>query len=578
MQRFLPFLQWLPGYKKRFFTKDLIAGITVSIILIPQAMAYAMIAGLPPVYGLYAATIPIFVYAFLGTSRQVAVGPVAMDALLVATGLGAMAISSQEHYLAIAMVLTLMVGALQLAFGILRMGFLVNFLSKPVISGFTSAAAVIIIFSQVKHVLGVSIPHSNQFHILTGNALNAIREAHWPTIVVGILGIVVILLFKKWNEKIPSILIAVFLGILGVYLLRLDLQGVAIVGAVSKGLPSFTIPRFNISEIKELLPMAFTIAFIGYMEAISIGKSLEEKSREETIDPNQELVALGTANIAGSLFQGFPISASFSRSAVNNESGAKTPLSSIVAMTMVVLTLLFLTPVFYFLPMAVLASIIMVSVYQLIDISYPRMLWKHNKDEFFLLLFTFLITLFVGILEGILLGMLLSLLLMVYRSSKPHFAVLGKIKNTEYFKNVDRFGEDIEIRKDLLVVRFDSQLYFGNKGYFKRELFKYIDAKGPDLRGVLLNAEAINYMDSSATATMIQVIRELNSKNLKFFISGAIGPTRDVIFDSGILDVMPKEHFFIWMAEAVDYFDNAALHSTLQEKIAFQNKYNTNLN
>lgn len=570
MQKFLPFLQWLPDYKKSFFKKDLVAGLTIAIVLIPQAMAYAMIAGLPPVYGLYASVFPLLVYAFLGTSRQLSIGPVAMDSLLVAAGLGALSLTGIEDYIVMALFLAFLVGSIQLALGLFRMGFLVNFLSKPVISGFTSGAALIIIFSQIKHLLGATIENSNKFHELAINVFEKIAETNLYDFGIGIAGIVLIVLLKKWNRRIPAILIAVILGILAVYFLKLDSYGVEIVGSVPSGLPSFGIPEINFDNALRIWPIALTLALVGYLEAISIGKALEEKNNEETIDPNQELIALGTSNIVGSFFQAYPVTASFSRSAINCDLKAKTNISGLISVILVVVTLLFLTPVFYYLPKAILASIIMVTVFGLIDISYPRSLWKNGKDELLILILTFLITLFIGIPQGILIGVLLSLLLMVFRTSKPHFAVLGNIRNSDYYKNIDRFGNEVIVRDDLLIVRFDSQLYFGNKNYFKKELFRRIDDKGSLLKGVILNAEAINYIDSTAANMLIQVIREIHDRGMTFIIAGAIGPTRDIIFSSGIIDVLQKEFLFVQTKEAVAFFDDPNAVSVLREVVAHQ--------
>ncbi|WP_282162242.1 SulP family inorganic anion transporter [Ulvibacterium marinum] len=571
MQRFFPFLQWFSDYNKSWLAKDLMAGFTVGIILIPQGMAYAMIAGLPPVYGLYASLVPVLVYVFLGTSRQLSVGPVAMDSLLVAAGLGALSITGLENYIAMAVFMAFLVGAIQLILGLLRMGFLVNFLSKPVISGFTSAAALIIIFSQLKHLLGISVENSSHFHELVGRVLEKAMETNLLDFTIGGLGIVIILSLKKWNPKIPGILLVVILGILAVFALQLEPYGVHIVGRIPRGLPSFQIPRINLNNLMDLWPIALTLALVGYTETISIGKSLEGKSGRETMDANQELVALGSSNVVASFFQSYPIAASFSRSAINQESGAKTNLASMFSVVLVVTVLLFLTPIFYYLPNAVLASIIMVSVFGLIDVSYPKELWTYRRDEFMVLTITFLITLFIGIPQGILIGVLFSLVLMVYKSSKPHFAVLGRIKESDYYRNIDRFSNEIEVRNELLIVRFDAQLYFGNKDYFKKQLFKHIKAKGPGLQAVILNAEPINYIDSTATQMLVRIIEELHQKNIQFYMARATGPTRDIIFSSALIDVLGKEFLFARTTEAVDYFDHIKTPTELEERVAYQN-------
>lgn len=571
MKKYIPIVDWLPNYKKGNLLNDLIGGFTVGIILVPQGMAYAMIAGLPPVYGLYTALVPVFMYMLLGTSKQISVGPVAMDSLLVAAGLGALAIVGIENYIAMAIFLAFLVGSIQLLLGIFKMGFLVNFLSKPVISGFTSAAAIVIIFSQLKHLLGAEIPGSSKFHQLVINAIQHMTSTNLYDFGIGIAGIIILLLFKKWSAKIPSILIVVVLGILVVYGLKLEQYEVNIVGAIPTGLPSFKLPDFNVDKVLDLWPMAITLALVGYLEAISIGKALEEKAEEETIESNQELVALGLSNMIGSFFQSYVATASFSRSAINGSSGSKTNLSALFSVILVVGTLLFLTPIFYYLPNAALASIIMVSVFGLIDVVYAKELWTTRKDEFVILLITFLITLFVGIPEGILVGVLCSLLLMVYRTSNPHFAILGNIKGTDYYKNVNRFADEIVSRDDLLVVRFDAQLYFGNSAFFKKQLLKEVYKKGLPLRAVILNAEAINYIDSSGAQTLTKVIREIHQKNIQFYIAGATGPARDIIFSSGIIEELHKEYLFVRIKEAVACYEDPTTIVALREKIAYQN-------
>ena len=550
----------------------MLAGLTVGVILVPQGMAYAMIAGLPPVHGLYAALFPVLIYAVLGTSRNIAVGPVAMDSLLVALGLGTLAISGVDEYIKMVMVLVVMVGVIQCCLGLLRMGFLVNFLSKPVISGFTSAAAVIIILSQFKHVLGISVDGSTRVHELVTNLIRNVAETNFFDVGIALLGILALVGFKKWNRNIPGILIIVVFGIAGVFFFNLQHFGVRLVGAVPQGLPDLVLPSVRLTDIKELWPIALALALVGYLETISIGKSLEDKSGEETIRPNQELIALGVANTVGALFQGYTSTASFSRSAINYDAGAKTNLAGIFSVLLVILTLLFLTPIFEFLPNAVLASIIMVSVFGLIDIAYAKRLWSNRKDELALLCITFLITIFIGITEGILVGVLCSLLLLVYKTSTPHFAEIGNIRDTDYYKNVKRFADEVEVRDDLLIVRFDAQLYFGNSAYFKRELYKLMKAKGPALKGIILNAEAIIYIDATAVDVLAKIIREIHDRQIQFYLVGAIGPTRDIIFNSGLIHELDKEYLFVKTREAVDYFDNHNSRSQVASKVAYEFK------
>ena len=541
-------------------------------MLIPQGMAYAMIAGLPPVFGLYAALVPQFVYALLGTSRQLAVGPVAMDSLLVASGLGALALSSIDEYIAMAIFLALFMGGIQLAFGLLRMGFLVSFLSRPVISGFTSAAAIIIGLSQLKHFLGTEVQGNNLVPALLQNVSATINHTNLVTLAIGLGAVGLIVLVKKLNKALPGALLAVVLGISGAYFLGLEDLGVKIVGEVPSGLPKFNIPAVEYGRIAELAPIALTLALIAFMEAISVAKAVEERHPENEVDPNKELIALGASNIIGSLFQSYPTTGGFSRTAVNDLSGAKTGIAAIVSAMVVGLTLLFLTPLFYYLPNAVLAAIIMVAIFGLIDVHYPIQLFKNRKDEFFLLLFTFVITLGIGIKEGILLGVLVSLVLLVYRTSRPHIAVLGRVVGTDYFKNTERFGADIETYEDFLIIRFDAQLYFGNEDFFKKQLKKYIAKKGDALKYVILNAEAINYIDTSAVFMLKQIIAELSAKGIQFMVAGAIGPTRDILYSSGLINDIGESNIFVRTHEAYEHCVAFSEKTAMERKIALQSK------
>ena len=513
----------------------------MAVLLIPQGMAYALIAGLPPIYGLYASLTPQIVYAFLGTSRQLAVGPVAMDSLLVAAGLSALSIVEPSHYIQMAILLALLMGAIQLLLGLFRMGFIVSFLSKPVISGFTSAAAIIIGFSQLKHLLGIELSQSNQLHIVIESILQSNVPIHFATLIIGVLSVVLILLIKNWNRKIPSALIAVVLGISWVYFNGLDKQGVAVVGLIPQGLPSFQTPVFEMDTIKKLLPTALTLALVAFMEAISVAKAIEENYKEHTVDPNQELIALGSSNIAGSFFQSYPTTGGFSRTAVNDQAGAITGMAALITAFIVGLTLMFFTHWFYYLPKAVLASIIIVAVVNLIDIKFAVRLFKKRKDEFALLFLTFLATLFLGITKGIGMGIVISLLLLVYRASKPHHAFLGRIGKTNYFKNINRFPDEVVQRNDLIILRFDAQLFFGNIQYFKELVSKAIEEKENTVKGFIINMRAVNYIDSTASEQLYELILSLQQKGIRVMVVGAIGPARDLLIKSKIIKILKKQ-------------------------------------
>jgi len=572
LKSFIPLLEWLPKYKKEYLSGDLSAGLTVGIMLIPQGMAYAMIAGLPPVFGLYAALIPQVIYGILGTSRQLSVGPVAMDSLLVASGLGALSLSGIDEYISMAIFLALFMGAIQFILGVVRMGFLVNFLSKPVISGFTSAAALIIGLSQLKHLLGTQIERSNQIHILLLNALKTIDQTNLVALGLGIAAIVVIKALKRLHNRIPGALIVTVSGIVITYVFRLDQLGLSIVQEVPSGLPSFGVPTVAQDRIGELFPIAMTLALIAFMEAISVAKAIEEKHKLNEVKPNQELIALGLSNVVGALFQSYPTTGGFSRTAVNDQAGANSTLASFISAAIVGLTLLFLTPLFYYLPNTVLAAIIMVAVFGLIDFHYPRTLWKNRKDEFALLIFTFIITLTVGIKEGILFGVLLSLLLLVYRSSSPHFAVLARVNNSPYYRNVRRFSSEVTIDPAILLFRFDGQLYFGNKDYFKSSLLEAMEERGASLKHLVLNVEPMNYIDSSAAFMLRQLFEDLKSKGISISIAGPIGPIRDILKRSGIVSLLGEEAFFENTHSAYQVASGESTSEDLGKKIALESK------
>lgn len=568
MKEYFPIFEWFPKLSKRSVQNDFIAGLTVGVMLVPQGMAYALLAGLPPVFGLYAALVPQIIYAMMGTSRQLSVGPVAMDSLLVASGLAALNLSGIDEYLSMAIFLAFFMGLIQIILGLLRMGFLVNFLSKPVISGFTSAAAIIIGLSQLKHLLGVSFESSNKIHLIILEVFEKVSEIHFITLLIGFTGIILLVFIKKLNPSIPGALIVVIASSFSIKYFG-DELGVSIVGLVPEGLPSFRFPEIDISNISKIFPLALTLSLIAFMEAISVAKAIEEK-KDYAIKPNQELIALGTSNIIGSLFQSYPTTGGFSRTAVNDQAGAKTGLASIISALVVGLTLLFLTPLFYYLPNTILASIIMVAVFNLIDFKTPRKLLKSSKSEFYVLLFTFFITLFIGIKEGIILGVLISLLLLVYRSTQPHVAVLGKIRGTNYFKDVDRFNDEIETYENLLLVRFDEQIYFGNCQFFKEQLFERIDQKKGKLNVVILSSGGINYIDSSGMKILNEIISILKSKNIRFYMAGAIGPVMDSLFKSGVAKAIGGHHFFANTQQAFLYFLNKNPKNKIEKKISLQ--------
>ena len=561
MKTFIPMLDWLSKYSINDAKGDLSAGLTVGVMLIPQGMAYSMIAGLPPIYGLYAATIPIIIYSILGTSRQLAVGPVAMVSLLTAASIGLLADGGTELYIQLAITLALMVGLIQFLLGASRLGFLVNFLSHPVISGFTSAAALIIGLSQLKHLLGVNIPRSHHVHEIILNAIKQTDSIHWVTLLIGIAGIILIKGVKKINKAIPGPLLAVLFGILAVYFMGLHETGVKIVGEVPSGLPSFGIPSFDMGSLKSLLPAALAISIVSFMESIAVAKAIQAKHKDYKVLPNQELIALGAANIGGSFFQSFPVTGGFSRTAVNDQAGARTGMAGIFAVILIVLTLLFFTTYFYYLPNAILASVIMVAVFGLIDIAEAKHLWQANKSDFWMLVITFFATLTLGIELGIGVGVLLSLALIIYRTSIPHVAELGNIPNTRIYRNAARYN-DIQLKDDLLILRFDAQLYFANTNFFKEKIESLVEVKGSALKNIIISAESINSLDSSALHVLEEILEEQNKAGVQVYFAGVKGPVRDAMKRGHLTEKIGSSNFFLDVQHAIDYISGNMSEST----------------
>lgn len=553
LKKLIPILDWLPNYHKSQLRGDIVAGITVAIVLIPQGIAYALIAGLPPIYGLYAALVPQLMYAVFGTARQVAIGPVAMDSLIVATGVSTLALAGSESYIAIAILLALIVGTIQFLMGIFRLGFIVNFLSRPVITGFTSAVALIIGLNQFRNLFGVEFIQSDQIHILLEDVYDRLKYFKVNTTIIGLIACIIIIIFRKINRKIPNALIVVVLGIITIRFFGQHFSDVAIVKDIPSGLPKFSIPVLDIALIRELMPIAATLVMVGYLETISIGKTLEAKQDEYRVRPNQELVALGLSNFIGSLFQSYPSASSFSRSAINEESGGTTGVSAIVSAIIVVFTLLFLTPIFYHLPKTILSAIIIVAVFNLINVKEARRLWKANNLDFWLLLATFLATIFFGIEYGILIGVGLSLVVLIFRTSRPYVTELGKVPNSDFYRNKNRFKEVI-IHDEILVFRFDAQLFYANSSYFRDKLDEMTEEKGKALKLIVLDAESINRVDSTGIEMLKERIRYYNKRGIQFYFAGVKGPVRDAFFRGGLLDVASLDHFFMRANGAVNFY------------------------
>lgn len=552
VNRLFPILNWLPRYSRKDFAGDLPAGLAVGVMLVPQGMAYALIAGLPVVYGLYAALVPQVIYAAMGTSRALAVGPVAMDSLLVASGLAGLAMVGSERYIELALLLALMMGAIQFALGTFRLGFLSDFLSRPVISGFTSAAALIIGFNQLGNLLGIPITRSAQLHELVLSTGDHLADIHLPTAAIGALSMAILVGIKRKAPRVPGALVVVVLGIAAV---ALDAVATRTVGAVPSGLPHFHVPTFSADDLRTLFPVASTIALIAFMEAFSVAKSIAQNTKDHEVDANQELRALGLANVLGSMFGAYPTTGGFSRTAVNHRGGARTGISALISAAVVALTLTFLTDLFEFLPKAVLGAIIAVAVVGLVDVQYFRKLWSTHRNEALLLLTTFFITAFSGMVAGIASGVSLSIVLTMYRASRPHAAELGWIEGV--YRNLNRFPSAVKAPGQLLV-RYDGPLNYASQSHFKDYILSRIairEDEGDPIRRLVLSAKSIPYLDATATDMLEDLLDEFDTKGIQMAWAGAIGPVRDRLTKSGLMHRIGESNFHTELAYAMGEID-----------------------
>lgn len=504
-------------------------------------MAYALLAGMPPIYGLYASLIPIVIYALFATSTKLSIGPVAVSALLVLAGVSQIAVPGSQEYISYVITAGLLIGILQLVLGFCRMGFLVNFLSHPVIAGFTSAAAIIIIISQLKDALGLKIVNSSNTLTTLKSAISEIGNVNWITAGLCLASLISIVFFKKISRKIPGPLIVVVLGIILSYYFKLESYGVEIIKDIPVGLPTFHLPVLSFEVFQKLYPTVLTVTLIGIVESIGIAKALEAKHKDHKVSPDKELIALGLSKISGAFFQAIPTSGSFSRSAINSDSGSKTQVAGIVTVLMIVLTLLFMTTLFYYLPKASLAAIILLAVISLFDYKEAKHLWKTNRKDFLMMSITFFATLILGIEPGVICGVAMSILLVLYKSSKPPMAELGNILGTRYYKNLERFEQAAGV-PGTLILRFESQMFFGNSTYFKESVYERINNHHEKVNYVILDGSQISDIDSTAMHMLKDLDNDLKTKNIELHLCGAIGSVRDNLHKSGLLGEMDKHH------------------------------------
>ena len=545
----LPLLQWLPDYTTEALRGDATAGLTVGVMLIPQGMAYAVIAGVPPIYGLYAGLVPLLVYPLIGSSRHLALGPVSIDMLIIAAGVGAIAQAGTERYVALAILLTAMVGLLQMAMGAMKLGFVANLLSRPVIAGLTTAASFIIAISQIGSLLGVELGRSQYIHVLLIEAVQNAGNTHLLTLGIGTASIVLLMGLPRWLPKVPEALIVVVAGTLAGWGFGLREKAVSVVGYIPQGLPAPELWTLSFSDLNTLLPAAITLALVQFMKDISLDRIFAAR-HGYTIDANRELIGVGAGNFFGSLFQSIPASGSFSRSAVNEQSGAQTALANVFAAGVIALTLLFLTPLFYHLPTPVLAAIIIVSGFGLFDLRELRSLFKARRRDGYIALFTAGCTLFIGIQEGILLGIGTSVVAMLYRISRPNVAELGHVPGTRLFRDLDRFEQAARLR-DIMVLRVDAAFSFANAEYFKDFILEKSEREGRPVKVVIVDGSSINGLDTTAIDALFSVTESLEEEGIELHLTGLIGPVREVVRRSGLHALLGENKFHLDPHQAV---------------------------
>jgi SulP family sulfate permease len=551
-ERFLPFMAWIGELKKPGVLRaDIIAGITVALVLVPQSMAYAQLAGLPAYYGLYASFLPGVVAALFGSSRQLATGPVAVVSLMTASALEPIAGANQELYIAYAIMLALMVGIFQMGLGLLRLGVLVNFLSHPVVVGFTNAAAIIIGTSQLGKLFGVSVEKAEHTYETVFNTLvEATRSTHVETLLMAILALAIMILLKRYLPKIPNVLSAVVITTLISVSIGFEEMGGKVVGAIPAGLPPLALPEIDFQVMTELLTVAVVISIIGFMEAISIAKAMATRTRQR-LDANQELVGQGLSNIISSFSSGYAVSGSFSRSAVNISAGAVTGFSAVATGIVVGITLIALTPLLYHLPQATLAAVIIMAVINLVKLEPIKHAWKVQRHDAVVSVVTFVLTLVWAphLEQGIKIGVILSLALFLYRTMSPRVAVLSR--------DPDGTLRDAEVRKlqtcrNISLIRFDGPLYFANTGYFEDKVLERVALK-PDLKFVIIDAEGINEIDATGEEMLHGLVGRLKEAGIELIIARAKKQLWDTFERTNLMERLGRDHVFALRTQAFNY-------------------------
>ncbi|RAU18642.1 sodium-independent anion transporter [Nitrincola tibetensis] len=538
LKRFFPITEWLPQYRLDTLNQDMLAAVIVTIMLIPQSLAYAMLAGLPPEVGLYASIAPLILYAVFGSSRTLAVGPVAVISLMTAVAAGQLAQQGTPEYIGAVLILTLLSGLMLTLMGLLRLGFLANFLSHPVISGFITASGIIIAASQLKHLFGVQISGHHLPELLM-SLIHEIQHTNTPTLLLGLASL---LFLYATRAGLQSLLVKIGLNhylagmltktapILAVVITtwitfhyRLDLQGVAVVGQIPSGLPSLSLPSIDPGMWQQLWMGALLISLVGFVESVSVGQTLAAKRRQR-IDPDQELIGLGASNLGAAISSGMPVTGGFSRSVVNFDAGAQTPAAGAFTALGIIFATLWLTPLIAYLPLATLAATIIVAVLSLVDFKAILHTYHYSGSDFSAMLATILVTLGAGVEAGIIVGVLLSILIHLYRTSRPHSAIIGRVSGTEHFRNIDRHS--VETNPGIAILRVDESLYFANARYLEDRVAALVKHQS-ELKHLVLACQAINHIDASALESLETINERLKEADICLHFAEIKGPVMD---------------------------------------------------
>lgn len=530
---------WLRRYQRAWFAGDMTAGLIVTVMLIPQSLAYALLAGLPPEVGLYASILPIAAYALIGSSMTLAVGPVAVASLMTASALQPLAASGSAEYVAMAVQLSLLSGAMLLAFGALRLGFVAHFLSHPVISGFITGSAVLIAVGQLKHLMGVRVAGDNVVETILA-LVNAVPQTKPVTLLLGLGSVIFLWAARRFmatalskigvpakaaelaSKLAPMVAVIVSTALVAIFKLD-ETAGVSVVGAVPQGLPALGFAMPSWSALSPLWLPALLISLVGFVESVSVAQSLALK-REQRIKPNRELLGLGAANVASALSGGYPVTGGFARSVVNFSAGANTPLAGVISAALMAMVIAWMTGLFHYLPHAVLAATIIVAVSSLVDMETLKEAWHYDRADAFSLLATALGVVVFGVEVGILMGVALSLGVLVWRSSHPHMAVVGRVPGTEHFRNVERHR--VETVPGLLALRVDESLYFANAALVEDHIESLL-VQDPSIKCVLLACAAVNQIDATALGVLTQMEQSLGKRGIELALAEVKGPVMD---------------------------------------------------